>query len=136
MAQGLLTRRHTDHYLGNARHNIRRTYTDPAPTLKAILHTYRLILTGTHLNQRGSLEVHLPTLASDRNLLHINDLVDRRVQGEETLSPSETYIHLGLPETMLTELEHSRETTKLPNLPTVYDELNELLIDLRLKGVH
>ena len=62
----LLTRHHSHHYLGFAETQWRLFQKDPPPRVKPLLYVYRVLLTGIHLMQAGTIEA---------NLVHLNELI-------------------------------------------------------------
>ena len=136
---GTLTHRHARHYQGFARN----TWQEHTRTgeLKALLYTFRVLLTGIHLMRSGEVEAHLPALltliptAPD----HLPELIE--VKGEQE--------HGELPEplrsrvaaraltdvtTLQAELEDAEKGSPLPGRSTAEPGLHDLLLRVRALG--
>lgn len=133
IAHGCLTRHHAHHYLGFAR--TQWTLFERHRRVKALLYTYRVLLTGIHLLRTGEVEGNLLRLNERFGLPYIDDLVARKTGGAEhgTLSDADTDFHAGEYRRLTAELEQARAASELPEAPTARPALEDLL--LRLRGV-
>ncbi len=68
LGKGCITRHHVHHYLGFGRNQWRLFGKEDPPRIKPLLYTYRVLLTGIHLMQSGTLNA---------NLIELNDLLLR-----------------------------------------------------------
>src|SRR5579883_1063071 len=62
LAMRCVTRYYAYHYLGFARNRLKQASHKQPPSIKSVLHTYRVILTGLHLVRTGELEANLRRL--------------------------------------------------------------------------
>jgi predicted nucleotidyltransferase len=132
-APGCVTRFHSHHYLGFAKGQWQQF--TRGGQVKPALYTLRVLLTGIHLMRTGELECDLPTLAVDRNLPYVPELIERKSKGEHEPLPSDS----GLRRTLETDvqrltalLEQSRDESTLPDRPTTGDTLHDLVLQARL----
>ena len=138
IAQTHLTRRHSAHHLATARKlmldRIERT---DAPDIKFALHMYRCLLTGLHLMKTGEMEVHLPTLNTQANLAHIDELLARRQEGPEgkDLTRQEVQVCLREHNRLVGEIQHAAKNSPLPEQPPGPERLNDLLVRIRKSGL-
>lgn len=135
MVPRILTRHHAHHYLGFARTQWGLFQKDKR--VKPLLYVYRVLLTGIHLMRTGTIEANIVRLNEDFNLSYIADLVTQKTEGTEkgTLEGANLAFHTTEYERLTQELEEARDETNLPAEPSCRDELNGLLIRLRMKTV-
>lgn len=133
IARGCLTRHHAHHYLGFAR--TQWGLFEKHRRVKALLYTYRVLLTGIHLLQTGEVEANLLRLNEQFGLPYIDELVARKTGGAEhsALGGADADFHAGEYVRLTAELEQAREVSDLPDAPTARPALEDLL--LRLRGV-
>jgi predicted nucleotidyltransferase len=125
---------HAHHYLGFSK----RKWTDflkEGRTAKALLYTYRTLLTGIHLMKTGEVEANLNHLNAIYKLPYVPDLVAAKLEGGEkgALKDADIPFHESEYERLTKVLEEAQETTHLPFNPAGRDELNDLLIRIRHK---
>lgn len=134
IAPGCVTRHHSHHYLGFAATQWGLFQKEDPPRVKPLLYTYRVLLTGIHLMRTGRIEANLVTLNDEARLPYIPDLVARKTEGPEkgTLDAAETEFHRAEYARLVGELETSSEATTLPDEPSCREELNDLLVRVRL----
>lgn len=129
-----LTKHHAHHYLGFSRRKW-RDFSESKPTAKALLYTYRTLLTGIHLMKTGEIESNLVHLNAVYQLPYINDLIAAKLSGDEKgiLQAADIDFHSSEYQRLTHELEQSRDTSHLPEQPSGKDALNDLLIHIRRK---
>lgn len=134
IAQDCITRHHAHHYLGFAATQWKLFTKEATPRVKPLLYVYRVLLTGIHLMRTGRVEANLLTLNESANLPYIDELVHRKRSGPEkgTLDAADMKSHTGEYDRLTAELESAYEASKLPEMPSAREALNDLLVRLRL----
>lgn len=129
-----LTKHHAHHYFGFARTEWKLFEKENPHRVKPLLYIFRVLLTGIYLMQTGIIEANLLNLNEVFNLSYIPELVDRKVNGaEKGILPQADLEFYGREyERLVVELEQAMEKSNLPEKPTGKDDLNDLLIRLRL----
>jgi len=135
IATGCITRHHSHHYLGFAATQWGLFEKEAPPKVKPLLYVYRVLLTGIHLMRTGRVEANLVRLNDEFRLPFIPELIERKIGGAEkgTLELSETEFHRREYESLVARLETEGTQSHLPDEPTCRDELNDLLVRVRLK---
>jgi predicted nucleotidyltransferase len=136
IAAGCVTRHHSHHYLGFAATQWDLFRKEDPPRVKPLLYVYRVLLTGIRLMLTGRIEANLLTLNQEFQLPYIEDLVYRKVHGVEksTLDVPEVDFHRAEYEGLVARLETEAARSTLPDAPTCVEELNDLLVRVRLAG--
>lgn len=129
-----ITRHHSHHYLGFADTQWKLFVKENPPRVKPLLYVYRVLLTGIHLMRTGSVEANLTTLNQDFRLPYVPDLIARKIGGVENsiLDSAQVEFYSGEYQRLLVQLEQAAMDSPLPNESTGRDELNDLLVRLRL----
>lgn len=137
LASSLFTRHHAHHYLGFADNQWKLLQKEEPPRVKPLLYTFRVLLTGIHLMQSGSLEANLVTLNEIFRLPFIPDLLSRKLSGAEQQTLDTDEVGLFEKEFLLLreKLVEVAKTTTLPDAPSAFDALNDILIRARLASV-
>jgi uncharacterized protein len=132
IAAGCITRRHARHYLGFAR--TQWNLFTATRRVKPLLYLYRVLLTGIHLMETGQVEANLITLNARYTLPWIRELVDRKVHGREaeTLEDADIDVHIREYARLANALEETAARSTLPEVPSAWDALNDLLTRMRL----
>ncbi|MCS7466427.1 nucleotidyltransferase domain-containing protein [Stieleria sp. ICT_E10.1] len=135
IARNCITRHHAHHYLGFAATQWKLFAKEAPPRVKPLLYVYRVLLTGIHLIRTGEVEANLITLNESAKLSYIDELVDRKRSGSEkgTLQAADLDFHTREYERLTAELVSAYEASKLPEMPSARNELNHLLVRLRLR---
>ena len=130
-----ITRHHSHHYLGFADTQWKLFVNEHPPRVKPLLYVYRVLLTGIHLMQTDRVEANLPILNHDFRLPYIPDLITRKVGSAENsiLDPAQVEFYAAEYQRLLVQLEQAAMDSLLPNESTGRDELNDLLVRLRLR---
>lgn len=133
-----ITKYHAHHYFGFARTEWKLFEKEDPHRVKPLLYIFRVLLTGIHLMQTGAVEANLLNLNEVFNLSYIPELVERKVKGNEKgILPQADLDFYGREyKRLIVELEQAMEKSNLPEKPTAKDELNDLLIRLRLKNTY
>jgi predicted nucleotidyltransferase len=137
IASGCITKHHAHHYLGFAATQWKLFRKQASPRVKPLLYVYRVLLTGIHLMRTGKIESNLLTLNTEAELPYINDLIAEKLAGPEkgSLADSDLTFHESEYGRLTAELESACDNSTLPEMPAKRDELNDLLIRLRLDSV-
>jgi predicted nucleotidyltransferase len=136
IARRCITRGHADHYLGFAESQW-RALGAKSPRIKVLLYVFRVLLTGIHLMKTGEVEASLPRLNEEFRLSYIDDLVAQKVAGEEDAVVGDARLEFFETEYLrLREaLADAAAVAALPNTPDAVDELNDLLLRLRMQSL-
>jgi uncharacterized protein len=137
LAPACLTHFHAHHYLGFAGMQWRLFRKENPPRVKPLLYVYRVLLTGVHLMRTGQVEANLVTLNAIYKLPYVPDLIARKLTGNEkgTLNDADLAFHDGEYQRLLAELEAAEKGSQLPDAPSAWPGLNDLLIRTRLASV-
>ncbi len=132
-----ITKYHAHHYLGFAQTEWKLFNKETPPRVKPLLYIFRVLLTGINLMQTGEIEANLVKLNDKFRLSYIPELVERKINGTEkgTLPEADLSFYETEYFRLVTELENSMGKSHLPEIPNAKEELNELLIRLRLKEI-
>ncbi|MDT9696156.1 DNA polymerase beta superfamily protein [Streptomyces sp. P17] len=134
LAPGVVTGHHAHHYRGFANTQWRLfTKTDE---LKPLLYTFRVLLTGIHLMRSGEVQAHLPTLLGEvpEAPACLPDLIAAKAEREHgTAAVDHARVEADV-ERLHALLDEAQSTSALPDAPTVYDALHDLVVRIRLKG--
>lgn len=133
LAPGCITRHHVHHYLGFARNQWELFRKEDPPRVKPLLYVYRVLLTGIHLMRSGTLNANLVELNCEFRLGYIDELVQAKTAGAESerLTAADLEFHEREYTRLLGVLEAAGAESTLPEVPTVRNELDELLLRLR-----
>ena len=128
----IITKHHAHHYLGFARNQWRMF--EKEPRVKTLLYVYRVLLTGIHLMQSHEVQPNLPKLLEHLPQPGVEDLVAAKMQGAEkqSLPAAEVERHRDTFQDLLAELDSARDQSKLPENPTAYPALQDLVVRTRL----
>jgi predicted nucleotidyltransferase len=134
IAAQCVTRHHAHHYLGFAETQWKLFEKENPPRVKPLLYVYRVLLTGIHLMQTGEIEANLVRLNETARLLYLNELIQRKVAGEEKerLTDADLGFHRGEYERLRGKLQTASDASTLPVAPRGSAALHDLLVRLRL----
>lgn len=132
LARDTISRRYTRHYSGFFT-GCRREH-QREPTVKSLLYSYRVALTGTHLLSTGELEPNLATLAPRYGFHDVAELIERKQAGTEhgPVDPRLDDHHRARWPQLEELLAEAAHDSPLPTQPTNQTGLDEWLIALRL----
>lgn len=134
IARRCVTKHHAHHYLGFAATQWHLFQKEEPPKVKPLLYVYRVLLTGIHLMRSGVVEANLLRLNKQAKLPYIGELVGRKAEGGERskLADADVQFHQREYERLRAELEAAYQQSTLPEMAEGQDELNDLLVRLRL----
>lgn len=137
IAPNCITRHHSHHYLGFAETQWRLFEKEMPRRVKPLLYVYRVLLTGIHLMRTGEVEANLTKLNAEARLPFIDDLIDRKLAGQErsTLDDADLAFHRREFERLRAELEEAARLSVLPEQASARPALNDLLVRLRLRSI-
>ena len=137
LARGALTRHVVHHYKGFFRRQERSITANEAPTVKAVLYLFRVVLTGLHLLRTREVETDILEL-NDRvfHLPFIEALVEQKMTSTETSPVTGVDLEELLDEArhLEAQLDPAAEASGLPEHPGNMEALNDFLVRLRLDG--
>lgn len=139
LAPRFLTLHHARHYRGFAKTQWRLF--DRTGELKPLLYTFRVLLTGIHLMRAHEVQADLPTLlGSVRAPDYVPDLVAAKAAAEHghlsTLDGAPSHERLTADaEALHAALDEAERSSTLPDETDAGAELNELVIQTRLRSV-
>jgi predicted nucleotidyltransferase len=136
IAAQCVTRHHAHHYLGFAETQWNLFEKENPPRVKPLLYVYRVLLTGIHLMQTGTVEANLVRLNETTRLPYLDELIHRKVAGaeKERLTEADVDFHRGEYVRLRRKLEQAQEASDLPETPRGSAALHDLLVRLRLSG--
>lgn len=134
LARQCVTRYHGHHYLGFAATQWKLFRKEEPPRVKPLLYVYRVLLTGIHLVKSGEVEANLLTLNESAKLPYIDELVERKRSGPEKgkLDAADVAFHEREYLKLVSALETAGAASTLPEQPSCADQLNDLLVRLRV----
>jgi uncharacterized protein len=137
IAKQCVTRHHAHHYFGFADTQWKLFEKENPPRVKPLLYVYRVLLTGIHLMETGTVEANLLQLNETAKLAYLDDLVARKLAGAEKgrLTESDLEFHRMEYERLKERLRHAHEVSSLPEIPRGAAALHDLLVRLRLHGL-
>ncbi len=137
IARQCITRHHVHHYLGFAQSQWRLFSKENPPKIKPLLYIYRVLLTGIYLMQTGKLQTNLLELNKIFDLSYLPDLIAYKIAEAEkaVLTDIDLSFHQQEYERLCNELKEASQNTSLPEIPSCKNELNDLLIRLRLQFI-
>jgi predicted nucleotidyltransferase len=134
LVPGVLTRNHYHHYRGFY-HTERREYDRSEPrSLKKLLYCYRVLMTGCVLLREGVVEANIQKLNERFGYGFLDELVERKRAAELGGLEDDSRFR-GELETLEAEMDRAHAESKLPEEPSVRQELNGLLLAARARGV-
>lgn len=134
IAKECITRNHGYHYLAFADNQWKLV--EKRPRVKALLYMYRVLLTGIHLMHTGEVEANLLRLTAATKLSQLDDLIQRKIAGEEEqlVSAAELEFHRGEYTRLRDQLQEAQRKSALPESPRARGALHDLLVKLRLSA--
>jgi predicted nucleotidyltransferase len=136
IASQCVTRHHAHHYFGFAETQWKLFEKENPPRVKPLLYVYRVLLTGIHLMETGTIEANLLHLNKSAKLVYLDDLLARKLAGGEKgrLTEFDLDFHRREYERLREQLRQTHEASHLPELPRGAAALHDLLVRLRLKA--
>src|SRR5262245_8194916 len=134
IAKDCITKHHAHHYLGFAETQWKLFEKENPPRVKPLLYVYRVLLTGIHLMQTGTVEANLIRLNETEKLPYLDGLIQRKVAGAEKdwLTEADLDFHRGEYERLCDRLHLAQHASELPDAPRGKAGLHDFLVRLRL----
>ena len=134
IAAQCITRHHAHHYLGFAETQWKLFEKENPPRVKPLLYVYRVLLTGIHLMQTGTVEANLVRLNETAKLPYLGDLIERKIAGaeKERLDQADLSFHRREYDRLRSKLQQAHEASELPQAPRGSAALHELLVRVRI----
>ncbi|WP_217130420.1 nucleotidyltransferase domain-containing protein [Streptomyces sp. AC558_RSS880] len=134
LAPDVLTSHHAHHYRGFAQTQWRLF--EKTGELKPLLYTFRVLLTGIHLMRSGEVQPHLPTLAGEVDVApdHLPELIAAKAEREHGDAAVDHARVRADVERLHGVLDEAQAASALPDAPTAYDALHDLVVRIRLEG--
>lgn len=131
-----ITKHHAHHYFGFARTEWKLFEKENPPRVKPLLYIFRVLLTGIHLMRTGEIEANLLRLNEVFNLSYLPELIEQKTKGKEKgeLPGADLEFYKKKYELLVLALETASEKSALPERTDAKNDLNDLLIRLRLKS--
>jgi hypothetical protein len=136
IAQGCITRQHGKHYLGFSRNQWVLFQKKTPSRVKPLLYTFRVLLTGIHLMHTGEVEANLNHLNQIYKQPYLQDLMDLKVNGHEkaVLADPDLPFYEAEVNRLTAQLERAMAESTLPDAPTSFEALDDLLVSLRINN--
>lgn len=130
-----ITKFHAHHYFGFAKTEWKLFEKENPHRVKPLLYIFRVLLTGIYLMRTGEIEANLLNLNDVFKLSYLPELIERKVNGAEKGVLPETNLDFYRREyeRLVGELEIAQEKSNLPEKSSGKDDLNDLLIRIRLR---
>lgn len=131
-----VTKYHAHHYFGFAKTEWKLFEKENPHRVKPLLYIFRVLLTGIYLMQTGGIEANLVKLNEVFKLSYLPELIERKTSGAEkgVLPATDLDFYRREYERLVGELEIHQEKSNLPEKPSAKEDLNDLLIRLRLRN--
>jgi hypothetical protein len=132
-----ITKFHAHHYLGFAKTEWKLFEKEKPHRVKPLLYIFRVLLTGIYLMQTGKIEANLINLNEIYKLAYIPELIERKINGAEKgiLPDADLNFYRKEYERLVIQLENVSENASLPEKASAKDDLNDLLVRIRLKNL-
>ena len=133
IGKNCITRFHANHYLGFADTQWKLLTKESPPRIKPLLYVYRVLLTGIFLMKTGRIEANLMQLNEHFELDFLGDLIQQKLLGKEkeSLDSNNLDFHRNQYNSLINQLEVAASQSDLPDRPSAFGALNDLLIRLR-----
>ncbi|SBT95831.1 hypothetical protein GA0115233_11756 [Streptomyces sp. DI166] len=133
LAPGVVTHHHAHHYRGFA--NTQWRLFGRTGELKPLLYTFRVLLTGIHLMRTGEVQAHLPTLLGEVPEApgYLPELIAAKAEREHGDAGVDHARVAADVERLHGVLDEAQAASALPDAPTGYDALHDLVVRIRLE---
>jgi predicted nucleotidyltransferase len=137
LGRGCITRFHNHHYLGFADNQWKLFIKEEPRRVKPLLYVFRVLLTGIHLMRTGVVEANLATLNRDFRLGYLDELIARKTSGPEQgpVEAESIAFYEGEFNRLMKALEEEGERSSLREEPEARNELNDLLVRVKLRTI-
>lgn len=130
LSAGCLTRRAYFHYEGFARSQFRKLEAQEQKLAKTLLYVYRILMTGIHALETGTLESNLPRLNEVFRFAFIPDLIAAKVHELSPLPDLDWEFHQRKIEGLRACLREAYRASRLPSSPQNLKALKAYLDEL------
>lgn len=132
-----ITRHHMHHYSGFAESQWRLFEKSETLYVKPLLYVFRVLFTGIHLMRTGKIECNLEVLNKDFNLDFIGPLIElkRTTKEKQEIGRDDMETYRIKFYWFLRMLKSESERSGLPEEPSAREELEDLLIRLRMGSI-
>ncbi len=135
LARGCITRNHYFHYRGFIATQRKLIAKEEPKRAKPMLYAYRVLMTGIHLLRTGEVEANLQKLNARLHYDFLDELIARKVQGENiSVGSIDWPFHEARLNELETELEKAFQESTLPE-DRDRRPIHDLLVRLRLESV-
>lgn len=133
IASRCISRRHRFHFFRFGQDQWKATTGSDRPTVKGLLYTYRPLMAGIHLMETGEVESNLRVLNKRFGVAAVDELIDRKLAGEERMGVTtrELDLHRPIVDELCQKLHDAQEWSTLPEEPGGHAEMNDLLLRIR-----
>ncbi|WP_261717965.1 nucleotidyltransferase domain-containing protein [Streptomyces sp. FZ201] len=133
LAPGVVTHHHAHHYRGFA--NTQWRLFGRTGELKPLLYTFRVLITGIHLMRTGEVQAHLPTLLGEVPEApgYLPELIAAKAEREHGDAGVDHARVAADVERLHGVLDEAQAASALPDAPTGYDALHDLVVRIRLE---
>ena len=136
LARRCITRHHYHHYRGFLATQRKLIAKEEPKRAKPVLYAYRVLMTGIHLLRTGEVEANLLRLNEHFGLSFLDELIARKVGGENTsVGDLDWSFHEAQLASLEAKLDQAFAESPLPEQPE-RQAVNELLVGLRLGVGH
>jgi predicted nucleotidyltransferase len=124
------------HYAGFARNQWQMFSRQEPKRLKTLLYVYRVLLTGIHLLRTGEVNANLLECNEEIGLPFLPELVARKQAGGEKdgIRDLDFDLHEREVTRLRARLDEEAQASRLPAEPSGHEDLNDLLLRVRLGG--
>lgn len=129
-----ITRHHYHHYRGFYATQRKLLAKEEIKRVKPVLYAYRVLMTGIHLLRTGRIEANLPRLNEEFTFRFLDDLIARKVHGENiALDPVDWAFHDAKLSALETQLDEAFARSSVPE-DRDRRAVSEFLVELRMSG--
>ncbi|HCA86065.1 MAG TPA: nucleotidyltransferase [Streptomyces sp.] len=134
LAPGVLTVHHARHYRDFA--DTQWRLYESTGELKPLLHAFRSLLTGIHLMRSGQVESGLPVLGQEvaEAPTQLGELIEAKAAAEHGPAEADAAVLAGDIKKLHAALDEAQAASALPDAPTVYEAVHDLVVRVRLAG--
>lgn len=133
LAPSVLTSHHAHHYRGFA--GTQGRLFDKNGELKALLYTFRALLTGIHLMRTGEVQAHLPTLLQEVEAPgYLPELIAAKTEAEHGPAAVDAESVRADVDALHATLDEAQAETSLPPEPSAAAALHDFVVRTRIEG--
>jgi len=134
LTRSAISRQNASHYLGFAKAQWSELEKAEQPQIKGLLYLYRVLMTGIHLMREGEVEANIVKLNDSFRLRYLPELIDAKMEGSEKAAAEnvDMSFHAAEYHRLVALLKQERERSLLPEDTDIREELDALLVSIRL----